>query len=184
VPLVRFQRCPQRGSPRRAGTRQTEPPRLFRRAPLPWSGDCLIQDPNRCGFHVSRREFESCPVGRIDEPSEEPLLARPDRMPVLSHHPNCSLQYLGRSLAWSCLHPASQGIQSPAIPGRFSRPLRFHSCRRRPDRGSIHPLSPEIVLRSQHGDQEGRNLADLPSSCALRTVDSVVRGSVWQADTA
>jgi hypothetical protein len=29
----------------------------------PESGDYLIQDANRCGFHVSRREFESCPIG-------------------------------------------------------------------------------------------------------------------------
>jgi hypothetical protein len=33
-------------------------------APLHESGDYLIQDANRYGFHVNRREFESCPMGR------------------------------------------------------------------------------------------------------------------------
>jgi len=47
--------------------------------PLPESDDYLTQDANRCGFHLNRPEFESCPVGRIEEPSEGPLLARPDR---------------------------------------------------------------------------------------------------------
>jgi hypothetical protein len=46
----------------------------------PESGDYLIQSANQCGSHVNRWEFESCPIGRIEDPSEGPLLARPDRM--------------------------------------------------------------------------------------------------------
>jgi len=30
----------------------------------PEPGDYLIQEAKRCDFHVSRWEFESCPIGR------------------------------------------------------------------------------------------------------------------------
>jgi len=87
----------------------------------PLAGPVTIQDANRCGFHVNRREFESCPIGRIECCLQGPLLNRPDRMLARSHHPNCSLQRLGRRPAWSCVHPSPQGIESPAISGRFTR---------------------------------------------------------------
>jgi hypothetical protein len=56
----------------------------------------------------------------VEEPCEEPLLARLDRTLALGHHPNRSFPHLGRALAWSYVHPSSQGIRSPAISGRFS----------------------------------------------------------------
>jgi len=51
-----------------------DPPRLSRKLHY-LSRNHLAQGANRCGFHVNRWEFESCPVGRIEEPSEGPLRA-------------------------------------------------------------------------------------------------------------
>jgi len=86
----------------------------------PEFGEYLIQDANRCGFWVNRREFESCPVGRIEEPSEGHLLVGQDRMPVLRHHSNGPFPHFGEYLCTLALPPSSQGIASPAIPRRFT----------------------------------------------------------------
>jgi len=59
---------------------------------LPEPGDYLIQDANRCGFHVNRWEFGSCPIGRIEVPSEGPLLARADRSAKVYLPPDPSTQ--------------------------------------------------------------------------------------------
>ena len=77
--LRRRQWQPTPAAPR-AGLRNTrsEPPRVLQRL-HDLSPDYLIQDASRCGFHVNRREFESCPVGRIEDPTVGPFLARPDR---------------------------------------------------------------------------------------------------------
>ena len=90
-------------------------------APLPDSGDYLIQDGNRSAFHVNRREFESCPVGRIEEPSYGPLLARPDKMPVLRHHSNRWSPHFGRTPTWLGMDPSFQGIVSLENPARITR---------------------------------------------------------------
>ena len=72
---------------------------------MPESGGYLIQGANRCGFHLNRWEFESCPVGRIEVPSAEFFLDRPDRPLALEHHPCRSFPHLGRAPAWSCHDP-------------------------------------------------------------------------------
>jgi len=87
-------------------------------------------------------------MGRMEDHSEEPLLARPDRMPVLRHHSNLSFPHLGRTPARSRVHPSSQGTASPAIPVRF--------------RAAIRPLSASV---SVHGVPSIPGAALQSSSC-------------------
>jgi hypothetical protein len=130
----------------------------------PEFGDYLIQDANRCGFHVNRPEFGSCPIGRTSRsphlvlramgmarrgfpfsPTRTSSCTAADSAALPSdathrlRHPKAKPGVLRLSSLWNSLAALLTGsAEQPSSIGRTDRPCGGHSLAR-PERAAQPP---------------------------------------------